>query len=359
MCRNLKLNTAPENRPSQKQTIVFQPSIFRCELLALLVSGANHPWPWIRWIRSILTTEAQPPRVKLAKLHLGWLVFFLASLCVCQHVHVWILVMQSIKKTSPNHSTVDSQIYLLMCKNVFFVFFIDPDTFLRIIVCVHVFNRQFACLLVFHINQQPPGASIFRATCQELPCDFCPAKLKQRPGYGFLDDLWRAMKQTANCKTDFVFWKHRFPIFLFVCTAKFGFVWSWWASWDNDVILFDLNGLTHLSPSYDTFIMPKRHNDPFHASQAGSKLWTWALSETYMSTSCSIMWWSRVNHFALMQSCFLRLEGIISPGFVCRVLHGFPTNQRFDAARPGFELPMILFGFFWLRLIYLNCQFCH
>ena len=27
---------APENRPSQKETIVFQPSIFRCELL---VSG--------------------------------------------------------------------------------------------------------------------------------------------------------------------------------------------------------------------------------------------------------------------------------------------------------------------------------
>ena len=29
-------NIAPENRPSQKETIVFQPSIFRCELL---VSG--------------------------------------------------------------------------------------------------------------------------------------------------------------------------------------------------------------------------------------------------------------------------------------------------------------------------------
>ena len=31
-CTLLETNTAPENRPSQKETIVFQPSIFRCKL---------------------------------------------------------------------------------------------------------------------------------------------------------------------------------------------------------------------------------------------------------------------------------------------------------------------------------------
>ena len=68
-----------------------------------------------------------------------------------------------------------------------------------------------------------------------------------------------------------------------------------------------------------------------------------------MSTSCSIKW-SRVNHFALMQSCCLRLEGIISPGR-CRVWHAFPTYPRFDAARPCFELPMILV---WLLLVQID-----
>ena len=47
----LKLNMAAENRPSQKQTIVFQPSIFRCELLVLLVSGrVSHGFGYVEYV---------------------------------------------------------------------------------------------------------------------------------------------------------------------------------------------------------------------------------------------------------------------------------------------------------------------
>ena len=46
-CTLPRTNVAPENRPSQKETIVFQPSIFRCKLL---VSG-----------RVVVKVDGDPP----------------------------------------------------------------------------------------------------------------------------------------------------------------------------------------------------------------------------------------------------------------------------------------------------------
>ena len=157
-------------------------------------------------------------------------------------------------------------------KLFFFPVFPWCVSFLRIIVCVHVFNSIFACLFVFHINRQPQ-APIFRAnlSCQELPCDFCPAKLKQRPGCGFLDDdLWWFWSKRQTAKRN-IFGNSDFPVY----TAKF-----WLVDLDEHVEIVMSFCLTwvvwHTSPASPHLLTHAScpNVTMTHASQAGSKLWT-------------------------------------------------------------------------------------
>ena len=60
-----KINIAPENRPCQKETIVFQPSIFRDMLVSGRVSHTNHlrikiankSWSFLTFLATILLME--------------------------------------------------------------------------------------------------------------------------------------------------------------------------------------------------------------------------------------------------------------------------------------------------------------